>query len=411
MVNFFRNFAKLSSKNLIAIALPFFILPFLTRFIDANQIGVYTLFYSIVGSLSSIATLKFESAILISNDEENLHLAVIAFLFSSTLFILFLFVCIIFYVFSKPIFSFWFLFAPISIFFNGIIQSLNSLLQRESNFGIIGMGRIILNALSNLLPFLFLLFENLNVLILAYIISQCLTIFYLFQKGGFDLTQFNFLKKKEILFWTRLKFLFSKYKNFAIYDTPGSLLDHGANLIIVSTVYIMANAENAASYGIASKILMFPIALITTPLTQVLLNEFVKLSNNKIELKIFTIKLLKILGTISLAPCLVFAFYSTSIFEFLFGDGWQESGKIVSYFAFSQFLIFVVSPISVILIVLKWNKINSLWKFLRFCFILLISIFVSDDIHKFYIFLSITEFVLYTVYLIIIFKAIKNVWN
>ena len=104
-------------------------------------------------------------------------------------------------------------------------------------------------------------------------------------------------------------------------------------------------------------------------------------------------------------------FLSPTIFPFIFGEEWKESGNIAQYLGCIFLIQFVVSTLSQILLIKNFIKRGSFWKYLYFLTSIILysfAYFYKMEFYTFLTFLVIHEYILYLIYFYFIFISVKE---
>ena len=101
-------------------------------------------------------------------------------------------------------------------------------------------------------------------------------------------------------------------------------------------------------------------------------------------------------------------FLSPQFFPLFLGEEWQESGLIAQYLAFIFLIQFTVSSVSQLLSIKKFVLKGALWKYgyLISSIVLYSSAYYLEiDFYTFLFLLVIHEYILYSIYFILIYNA------
>ena len=148
---FSRNVLTLMTGTTIAQAVPIAISPILTRIYTPEDFGVFALYMAIAAIISIIATGRYEMAIMLPKEDEDVNSIVklILILLSSisvfVFLIVFLFNQEITNLFENKEISNWLYFLPLSIVLTGIYQVFNYLLIREKSFKRLAKNKVIVS--------------------------------------------------------------------------------------------------------------------------------------------------------------------------------------------------------------------------------------------------------------------------
>jgi len=106
---------------------------------------------------------------------------------------------------------------------------------------------------------------------------------------------------------------------------------------------------------------------------------------------------------------LVFA--GGELFEIVFGEKWRLSGEYTSILIFSYAVSFIVSPFSMLLVVLGKIRMVSIWQTFYFFAVCILWFFSNFDIEHFLEALVVIDVVSYAMYGLLIYRGIKDYEN
>lgn len=407
---FSRNVLTLMTGTTIAQAIPLAISPILTRIYTPEDFGVFALYMSIVSIISVIATGRYEMAIMLPKENEEVKSIVklIIILLSSivtfTLLIVIIFNEQITNIFDNKEISDWLYFLPISIFLVGIYQVYNYLLIREKSFQRLSKNKVIAsttNASTQLAigasigsPF-GLLFGN----ILGYIVSIH---FIIKSKVVSQYFKFND---------TPLKKTIKKYENFPKYDVPSVLVNVIGNQLPLIALAKFFSLGVLGFYSLMYKVLMMPISLFSNTILDVFkqkANEDYHKYGNCEDIFVKTFKKLVLFGIV---PFSILGIFAPELFAFIFGEKWKVAGEFAQIMTPMFFLKFITSPLSYTFFIVQKQNINLVGQIILF-FLTLIAIWIGIKMNNEYLIVklfSVVYSIVYIIYLIISYKYSKGI--
>jgi len=360
---FTRNVLTLMTGTVVAQAVPIAISPILTRIYSPEEFGLFALFFAILSILSVLVNGRYENAVMLpKKDEDALHLfalGIIINIFLSTI------ILIIITVFNDPItkalgneeISLWLYFIPISLFFTGLFNILNSMNNRQKNYKDIASATITKSMVMVLVQLVIgLVKSGAAGLILGQILAQFFANVKLFK---------NIIKdKKEIFSIKKLKIiaLAIKYKKFPIFSLPSALanvLSGQLSNILISSFY---SVSTLGFYSFVQRILGIPSSLIGNSIGQVYYEEGTKERKKKgmlIDTFNTTFKKLIILGLPSFS---ILFFVVEDLFAFVFGEEWRIAGHYAQIVIPMFFMRFVVTSLSSTYDIFQALKIELVWQ-------------------------------------------------
>jgi len=407
---FSRNVLTLMTGTTIAQAIPIAISPILTRLYTPEDFGVFALYVAVFSVFGSVANAKYELAIMLpKKDEDAINVMALGFIINIILTLFLLLMVIVFHdnflnLLGNKDISPWLYFIPVSVFLTGCFNLLNYFNNRLKYYKDLAKVNVAKSIAMAIVQFSmgFLKFGAMG-LISGQIVSQIVSN----TKLLFNIKKLNlFIKIKKV----KIIALAKRYKDFPKYKTPSSILD----IFTLQTPYIflpqLFNLSMSGSYFFANRIISIPSGLIATSISQVYFQKISKYyQKNEIYtfFKNTTIKLF----SISIILALIIYFLSPIMFDIIFGNKWKLSGEIASLLSVIFFVRFIVSPISVTLILEKYIKLGVLWQVIYFIttsMVFLVSYYIKLNFFQFLELYIIHEIVLYTLYFIFIFYAIKD---
>jgi len=354
---FSKNILTLITGTTVAQFIPVVISPILTRIYTPKDFGVLTLFISISAILGSIATGRYELAIVLAeNSEEAINITALSTLIAVAFGLFSLVVVILFnkqftlFLNNKEIFI-WLFFIPLVVFLTGLFNSLSNLNTREKQFKNIAKANInksiILAAVQLALGFL-------NIKASGLICGQILS-----SVSGNSTLGVKFLKDKDLLAKINkeeIRRLAKRYINFPKYSTFSILmntLSYNILNIFISTLY---STYTLGLYSLSNRVLGMPTSLIGSSVSQVFFQkatEEKEKTGSSINTFYATLKRLLLISV----PCFgIIYLIVEDAFAFVFGEEWRIAGKYTKIVIPLFFVKFIVSPLTLVTIVFEKQK-------------------------------------------------------
>ena len=266
-----------------------------------------------------------------------------------------------------------------------------------------------MNLLIIIIPFFLLYFNiTINQIIIGHIIAQFFTVLYNF-KNVINYDSLFLIKVRKYLKWKYLINTGRKNSKFSLIESFGAFVDNCTIAFIVFSIGIIGTNIDVANYHYAYKLLSFPLAIIISPLSQILIPELSQLINNKNDIKEYILKIIMITSFVGLIIYILLYVFNVELINVLYGNGWEFSSYVLKIFSLTSLVIFIVSPMSVILLIRKKFYLNTGWKFFRLItFIFIFFLLNNGDLYTFLLYIAIIDIVLYILYSIIIFKTFKS---
>jgi O-antigen/teichoic acid export membrane protein len=172
----------------------------------------------------------------------------------------------------------------------------------------------------------------------------------LFLKIGLTGVFFAFRQKYSIR-------LVRKYYDFAIYSLPACFI---TSLQVGLPVYVLGllfSDESVGQYALANRVLMVPLTVVGTALSQVLLKHFSEKLNSGENILGTLYRAWGISLSVVLIPAVVLFLSAEAIMSFIFGAQWVIAGQIVSILIIPVLINFCLNITSVSHVVLRMQDI------------------------------------------------------
>lgn len=383
---FRKNFLALFTGTTLAQVIPFLFIPLLSRIFTTEDYAVYGLYVSILEVLAIVVAGKYElTLVLPKKDQDAIHLALGALLIASV-FSFFIFILSLFFgdslaeKLNNPALAQFLYFLPLSLFFYAITRVLNNYLIRKEKYKAIAAYKLSHKTGEALSALGLGYFKISNGLIFGDIFGRLLLAILTIKsslKHAFVFRWESFKKVKELLY---------EYREFPIYNSLPSVFNSMATLLPVFLISALYDEQATGSFNFARSILVAPLALISTSVSQILSQKLSQLYNERKSIIGFLKPLTGILVILAIAMILLLYFGGAILFKFIFGDEWEIAGQITSVLVFAFALQFVLTSLYPVFYILKSIKISSIWQV--FYFMMIGSLYFFNDL-EFFDFLSV----------------------
>lgn len=366
---FINKVATLSIGNIIAQAVPFLLMPFLTRLYSPNDFGVFAIFVTLVGIFSELVTGKYEMAILLPKNEiRAISLVKLTIIISFILSFILLLIIILFHdliigLLGSNQFSFWIYLIPLATFLNGSYETTKDFCLRKNAYSNISKSIITKSISGSLFQFLaglgsFAVGGLITGNIISYFTAN-LSVFRVYNKTRKS-------EKANSFSFSYCRLLLHRYKNFPKFAMPSSVLNSSSAQIIVIALSAFYSTTIVGFYSLAQKILNIPTSLLGSSIRQVYFKEASEHFDNKKYIRELTWKLYQKLIYIGVIPMTIILVFGPEIFGFVFGKNWSIAGHFAQMLSIWFLLIFAASPISALLIVLEKQKSAFVFQLISF---------------------------------------------
>ena len=326
--SFYTSLGILMSGNAIAQGINFLFSILFARLFNLNDFGEFGIFTACIFVIGEVLNLKMDQALVLCKNECEVG-STIKFANKIGLYIS-IFGTFVFYVFQ--------------------LKNEGALLLSLLLF----LALFIFGSFITLISFK--LFPNLNPLIIGFILGNLFAFLFLY---------FNIHKNNVSISTDSLNFNpKGSFRNFLTYGTFSSLLNVLNKNLPFFLFKKFYGLETLGSFSFSNRIIQAPLGIVTQSLGKVF---FQKAAENDDKEPLLNYQLIK--NTLFFScitgffPMLFLSIFGTWIFVFLFGEKWQEAGKMTMILAPLFFMSFISQPISMYLDVkkeLKWEFFYNL---------------------------------------------------
>lgn len=342
-------FLFLGSSIALLLSLAFY--PVFSRMYSPEQFGTFALFTSITGVVAIFSSGVYEQAILLpKKDNYAKSLLLLAIIITMAQCLVF-FVLALFFrhffaekLFNSPQISPFLLLVPVSVLLGNLYAIFTSYSNRKKYFHYISQSTINQGVGVNVSKLFIGLLNYTNYgLVFGRLVGQLTSAAQLM----YQVLRKAKLTPREIrLAFYHLKEVAVTYKNFPLYSMPLQIINALSTSLPVFVLSKYFTAHDAGQYSLAAGILLTPVILFTGSLSKVLYQNTIERINQKVAITDEIFKWLRILMPITGLLFILFFFVSGSVFVFLFGQKWQEAGKISGILLPWIFLVLFTSPIN-----------------------------------------------------------------
>lgn len=405
---FSRNVLTLMTGTTIAQGIPIAISPILTRIYTPEDFGVFALFVAMASIFGSIASGRYELAIMLpKKDEDALNIVALGFMIISAISLILVLVVVLFNdYFTKLIkseeMSLWLYFVPVAVFFIGLFNLLSYFNIRKKNYKDIANATIIKSIILAIIQLTVgFMKQGSSGLISGQVISNMFANIRLLKNIVKDKILLSKINRVKII---ALGKRYKDFPKFSMWAVLVNTLSHHLTNIFISAFYSVATL---GFYALVQRVLGVPSALIGGSIGQVFFQQATKEKQQTGKaIKTFnsTVKKLVIIGLPFFG---ILFFIIEDLFAFVFSEDWRIAGVYAQIVIPLFFIRFISSTVSVILTVFEKQKSELLINlFLIFTSIGLIV--YIDDFNLFLILFTILMSFNYLVFLYYYYKLAEG---
>lgn len=394
-----RNSASLMFGTGISQLIPLIVSPLLARIYSPSDFGDLAIFMAATAIASIISAGLYDYAIVIPEDDLEAVNIVGGIMLLTFLFQIIVLLCLLsvsfFYEFD---FFYWLL--PIAIIFTVSFNIMSNWLNRFRNYKKLNYLRI-LQAISIVIGSL-VFYDFHYGLIYGFLIGGvCSMIFFI-------VIFMPYLKEIRLY---EIKRLLHVHRKFPIVVMPTTVMNTLSSYAPIFMIKRSFSSHILGSYSLSSRVLTAPISVISTAVGQVYFKNLSEFENQKdyIGIKRYFYKTAKILCLLSIIIFAPLFFFGEELTVIIFGDKWREAGRYIEIVSLASMVKFIVSPLSMLLIVRRQLGKLSRWQAIYFFTSLTIFVIGSrfGIIPLLWIYF-IHETIMYSFYYVIINSAVKS---
>ena len=405
------NVLTLMTGSSLAQAITLALSPILTRLYSPEDFGQLATYIAIVSVVSVVASLRYELAITQPEHDEDAMAIVFLSIFITVSISSFLFLALYFFgsgllssLGAKSISAVVYL-IPVSVLIVGFYQTLNYWNIRKGRYKQVALGKFSHNIGMGGGQVLFSGMSGYG-LIFGCIVGQFLYLL-VFLKSFWVKDKHNV----KMLNGACIKNSARSLGTFPVYSSAGALANTTS---LQMPIFVLNNFYPGSVVGMFSltfRVLGSPAVLISTSVSQVLLQRVSKAQFSPSEnLMSLVIKLLLLLIVAFIPFGVLIYLFGGNIFAFAFGSEWRAAGDYATIVIFAIWVRFSVSPLSSVMMIKKNVKKGVCWQFLYFLTLTTTLLFFSDEkIEILLLAFTVHEIVLYLLYLLIILTSIRKI--
>jgi len=352
----------------------------LRRYYSADTFGAYSVYLSLIGIFSIIASFKYDLAIILpkkDKDAANVMLlsVAISFVFSSLLAISALLWKneITGFLNLSDEYSFFLILAPAGIFFYSFYQTINNWLTRKKGFVQISVNKFTRRIIEGSAQVGLKSIAVSKGLVIGDILGHIANVIsglYQSRKTGLYANMLSLVK---------VKYIARKYSEFPRFNVIPSFMSACSFLLPAIMINKFYSSAFTGYFDLSKLLLSVPLALISTSLSNVLLQSITEKYNLKLSLKKDLLTVLGLVLLIGTFEVLIISIYGVELFKFVFGDNWDYSGRISQILVWSYAMNFIVASFSTVFVSLQKIKLLSIWQIFYFLSIISLAFFRNNE--------------------------------
>lgn len=384
-------------------------IPIITRLFTKEAIGLRDLFISIVATFVISSSLKYDSAIVVSENEEEagvvVYLSLLTLLvYSFTIFIVLLFFRenVLSLLKAREIGKYYYL-VVLGVFVRGLQQIFQQILVREKKFGKFSKSKIIDIIVNRSTSVLWgIIYSSFLGLVISSLLGTVLSIFYI---SIFTIKKTIRLDKYS---YKEIKKVAVKYIKFPLFENTMFFINGFSMQFPVFIISSYFGVEVLALFGIANKLINLPVNIVSQSIGRVYFSTGAKTFNEdkKLLLELYrkTEKKLIFLGSFVIISIYLASFFMRP----LLGKGWEGAGVFMRLMGFYAFFRLIGSPISSTFTIIKKQELGLILVILSIVLRVISMIVFSSAAEEMVFAFSLSTSIFYIFYNYMAFVSIKR---
>jgi O-antigen/teichoic acid export membrane protein len=392
--NYIKSVLSLSSGAIIAQAISLFSMPIISRLYSQEEFGEYSLFVQYASLASIFILLRKEYALQLMNNEDKIFFSLKKISTASYSII----VCLlILTIINKNTILDEVFFVLLAGFLLVLIGLNSSFMIFVKKYFSVGISETINKSIYFIVAFTSIYFFGFKGLILGFILGLFAKLLYL-----------------TVSHPSTIKTLQPSSEDRRVVRNAGYAISVTHIFIAISTIVPMLTINNFYTsselglYSLALSIIFLPNTILTISIGNVYFENLIKNKSEAIKLILKTLVLTIPLSLLIFSP---FIFFGQEIFSLVFGESWEQSGKMAGILSIAAMVGFVTGTIDRTCLVCKINSHGPIWSFFRMLAAFAIasySILFNLEINVFIIISSISMAFLYIIdFTLQIFYALR----
>lgn len=350
------------SGTVVAQAIPILLSPVLSRIYSPEEFGVFAMFTAIGAAVAVAATLRFELAIMLPQEETSaINLLRLSFSITLLLSVLLLGFVTAFHHqlpiwLSTPKLGSFLFYLPLLLLFAGGAQALNYWISRQKKFRLLAAGKVGQTGSAGLISVVlgYLHFSSAGLIIGAVAGQLVALLIYLAGSVSKIIRLEPWVTRKKMLENLRT------YKTFAVVNTPHALLGVLQDILVIFLLNHFFSKSVVGSYAFGFRILKVPAAFIGAAMFQVYFQRASTLKQQHEKLKALTKNVYLQMSVAGIPIFGLLLLFAPSLFALIFGNEWRHAGEIAQILSPWLLLNFICSPVAAIAIVLNRQQ-SAIW--------------------------------------------------
>lgn len=379
--------------------------PLLTRLYTPDDFGVLAVYVGILSLFSVIASLRYELAIPLPEEENDVVALTLLILLIVTVVAGLSGVMVLFWgdslaqLLQAPMLANYLWLLPVGVLLTGIYQVFTYWSVRLKHFPVLAKTKLWQQLVTAAVQISVFKVGGIG-LIFGQVSGQGVGVFTLARSVIFR-------DSWKRLSFEKIKYVALRYRNFPIFSTWGGFLNVAGTQLPPILFASIFGAAAAGFYALAHRIIALPMTVIGQAVGQVFLsNAAVRFREGRLPGLVISAH--RALIKIILPPVLFLILFGPESFVIVFGEQWIQSGEVASWLSLWMLVSFSTSPLSSVFTVVERQALGMIMQGMLFI-VRLAGIgvgFYCQDFILGVIWFSIFNVLGYLVYQVVVFKSL-----
>lgn len=205
--------------------------------------------------------------------------------------------------------------------------------------------------------------------------------------------------------------LLRMHVRFPMLGVLPALLDSLSMLLPVYWIAMFFSTTDTGHFGLTRQVLAAPVGLISVVVTQLLMKRLAEAKESRASMYPALRRVILLVSGPAMVFAVVVSVAGPELFAVVFGETWQSAGELARWMVWAYVAPMLISPLSVVLIVLRRVGTNGAWQTLHFVGLSMLLSFVGfRDMTHFVQVLALFEVVAYVTYAVLI-ASVASEWE
>ncbi|MGI9234000.1 MAG: oligosaccharide flippase family protein [Woeseiaceae bacterium] len=356
---FVSNVAIIMSGRTLAAMIALFTMPIVARLFVPSDFGVAAIFVSIASILSTLASLRYEAAVVLPKENaEAVTLVALAYRIAFSIAASFMILIGIYELSglnwpTLELLGYWMWLVPLCVLLLAGLHIQESWLTRTKHFKLISGSLVAGNSITagSRIGFGAFFGSSILGLITGYLIGLIsrLAIQHKASREGLKAAL-------QRMGWPAMKDTAQRYSDFPKLNAPAGLVFSTGQNLPVLLFGTMFSPSVAGLYAMANRLAQVPVAIVANSMRRVFLQKAATIIHDGRSLNRAFLLATGGLALLGILPILCLWFFGQELSTWLLGSRWTDAGRYLEIMAPWLFMLWIESPCNPVFVVLRKQK-------------------------------------------------------